>query len=59
METVQQNGRFTLFSSKFLSIYSILYGNTRVLHMGFLMIDPHTRPPIPPIPPIRNSEAMI
>ena len=23
METVQQNGRFTLFSSKFLSIYSI------------------------------------
>ena len=23
---VQQNGRFTLFSSKFLSIYSILYG---------------------------------
>ena len=25
METVQQNGRFTLFSSKFLSIYSILY----------------------------------
>ena len=28
METVQQNGRFTLFSSKFLSIYSILYGFT-------------------------------
>ena len=26
METVQQNGRFTLFSSKFLSIYSFLYG---------------------------------
>jgi len=27
METVQQNGRFTLFSSKFPSnIYSILYG---------------------------------
>ena len=26
METVQQNGRFTLFSSKFLSICSILYG---------------------------------
>ena len=25
METVQQNGRFTLFSSKFLSIYSLLY----------------------------------
>ena len=25
METVQQNGRFTLFSSKFLSMYSILY----------------------------------
>ena len=25
METVQQNGRFTLFSSKFLTIYSILY----------------------------------
>ena len=25
METVQQNGRFTLFSIKFLSIYSILY----------------------------------
>ena len=25
METVQQNGRFTLFSSKFLSIHSILY----------------------------------
>ena len=34
-------------------------GDTRVLYMGFLMIDPHTRPPIPPIPPIRNSEAMI
>ena len=29
MKTVQQNGRFTLFSSKFPSnIYSILYGNT-------------------------------
>ena len=29
METVQQNGRFTLFSSKFPSnIYSILYGFT-------------------------------
>ena len=27
METVQQNGRFTLFSIKFLSIYSILYGS--------------------------------
>ena len=26
METVQQNGRFTLFSIKLLSIYSILYG---------------------------------
>ena len=26
METVQQNGRFTLFPSKFLYIYSILYG---------------------------------
>ena len=27
METVQQNGRFTLFSSKFPSnIYSVLYG---------------------------------
>ena len=25
METIQKNGRFTLFSSKFLSIYSILY----------------------------------
>ena len=25
METVQQNGGFTLFSIKFLSIYSILY----------------------------------
>ena len=25
METVNQNGRFTLFSIKFLSIYSILY----------------------------------
>ena len=25
METVQQNGRFTLFSSKFHSIYSIFY----------------------------------
>ena len=25
METVQQNGRFTLFSSKFLSIHSILF----------------------------------
>ena len=30
METVQQNGRFTLFSSKFPSnIYSILYGFER------------------------------
>ena len=28
METVQQNGRFTLFSIKFLSIYSILYVNS-------------------------------
>ena len=28
METVQQNGRFTLFSSKFLSIHSILYAYT-------------------------------
>ena len=27
METVQQNGRFTPYSIKFLSIYSILYGN--------------------------------
>ena len=28
METVQQNGRFTLFSSKLPStLYSILYGN--------------------------------
>ena len=33
METVQQNGRFTLFSSKFPSnIYSILYGNNLVLY---------------------------
>ena len=31
METVQQNGRFTLFSSKFLSIYSILYGKMAYL----------------------------
>ena len=30
METVQQNGRFTLYSSKFLSIYCILYGNGSV-----------------------------
>ena len=30
METVQQNGRFTLFSSKFLSIYSILYAYRRI-----------------------------
>ena len=30
METVQQNGRFTLFSNKFLSIYSILYGRNPV-----------------------------
>ena len=27
MDTVQQNDRFTLFSSKFLSIYFILYGH--------------------------------
>ena len=32
METVQQNGRFTLFSSKFLSIYSILYGCNHVFN---------------------------
>ena len=31
METVQQNGRFTFFSSKFLSIYSILYGEYTVV----------------------------
>ena len=30
METVQQNGRFTLFSSKFLSIHSILYVSDRI-----------------------------
>ena len=32
METVQQNGRFTLFSSKFLSIYSILYGKSQEMY---------------------------
>ena len=35
METVQQNGRFTLFSSKFLSnIYSILFAYTamKIMH---------------------------
>ena len=32
METVQQNGRFTLFSSKFLSIHSILYGTPPSFH---------------------------
>ena len=39
METVQQNGRFTLFSSKFLSMYSILYGNkscTKEVKLPFL-----------------------
>ena len=36
METVQQNGRFTLFSSKFPSnIYSILYGYTFRLCMAY------------------------
>ena len=37
METVQQNGRFTLFSSKFLSIYSILYAHNteqRIFRFG-------------------------
>ena len=35
METVQQNGRFTLFSSKFLSnIYSILYVNKVASFVG-------------------------
>jgi len=35
METVQQNGRFTLFSSKFPSnIYSILFGKN--LNIYFL-----------------------
>ena len=32
METVQQNGRFTLFSIKFLSIYSILYDQQSDIH---------------------------
>ena len=33
METVQQNGRFTLFSSKFpTNIYSILYGSRLISH---------------------------
>ena len=34
METVQQNGRFTLFSSKFLSIYSILYAYNMIKLFG-------------------------
>ena len=41
METVQQNGRFTLFSSKFPSkIYSILFGKTSVpiLHLSILLV---------------------
>ena len=37
METVQQNGRFTLFFSKFLSIYSILYGFRPA--SGFLLVN--------------------
>ena len=36
METVQQNGRFTLFSFKFLSIYSILYVFTPKHFLFFL-----------------------
>ena len=36
METVQQNGRFTLFSSKFQSnIYSILFGFISSSHYIF------------------------
>ena len=35
METVQQNGRFTLFSSKFPSnIYSFLFGDKRVTEIN-------------------------
>ena len=42
METVQQNGRFTLFSSKFLSIYSILYAYNIIFFLdlaGFIFLD--------------------
>ena len=38
METVQQNDRFTLFSSKFLSIYSILYAPILILCFSILNI---------------------
>ena len=45
METVQQNGRFTLFSIKFLSIYSILYEYNRkykkyILNIKQFSLDP-------------------
>ena len=37
METVQQNGRFTFFSSKFHSnIYSILFGSNRIPILKYL-----------------------
>ena len=42
METVQQNGRFTLFSSKFLSIYSILYAYNIIFFLdlaNFIFLD--------------------
>jgi len=39
LETVQQNGRFTLFSSKFPSnIYSILYGDKTLLKFYFFRV---------------------
>ena len=41
METVQQNGRFTLFSSKFPSnIFSILFAK-------HLLLGGHSSPPFP------------
>ena len=52
METVQQNGRFTLFSSKFLSIYSILYGG------GLFKGEAGFSPPPPTPPGIPSRELM-
>ena len=47
METVQQNGRFTLFSSKFPSnIYSILFVDKAIVNKHLLVNIDFTRPGI-------------
>ena len=48
METVQQNGRFTLFSSKFLSMYSILYVSDLLnVHTDSYILHRQTYMPVP------------